>query len=613
MRVRGFRSSAVAGRQCLLPAICLAVLSCAGNGPTVDVIDVTAVEVIDVTAVEVIDVTAVEVIDVTAVEVIDVTAMEVVDELMPEVVGNCFNDSDCDDPNPDDCFFPGCDPLDGQCTTTVQHPTGHPCQDGNPCTESDQCIDGNCVGELLPREQLVEHECTCQENADCNPLEDNDLCNGTLHCVQKEIDAELKLVCAVDPDTVLSCNDAVNCTVDQCDPELGCQSIPDDEYCDDENLCTDDVCVVDSGGCQNIPVEDGTTCSDGWECQTGVCVCLPDCTDKLCGDDGCQGSCGPCGQQEACVDGQCQCIPDCELAQCGDDGCSGSCGQCSGKQVCTDVRQCVTEDMVLVPAGSFWMGCNDTGDPPLDPNCESDEYPQHEVTVPAFKMDRFEITAAEFAAFMTHQTGLGYYNECEYEQTLFECIHIGSTDTKVVLVDDSYWVALPDQGNRPMVEVSWYAAHAYCAWRGKRMCSESEWEKAARGGCELYETDCQTQTQVFPWGSYGPDPCAHAAASGCGWGNVQPVGSFPAGASPYGVLDMAGNAYEWTADSWHSSYEGAPDDGSPWMEEGQKKAVVHGGCIYPLPMGIRSSDRYYQARGYHDCTLGIRCCSDASE
>jgi iron(II)-dependent oxidoreductase len=160
--------------------------------------------------------------------------------------------------------------------------------------------------------------------------------------------------------------------------------------------------------------------------------------------------------------------------------------------------------MVEIPAGEFTMG-NDAGD--------DDEKPAHTVPLEAFEMDMFEVTNADFAKF------------------------------------------------HPVVKVTWDDADAYCQWAGKRLPTEAEWEKAAKGEEGL----------LYPWGNEW-DP-AKANTKESGFRGTVAVGSFAEGASPYGVFDMAGNVWEWMAD-WYQSYPG-----STYQSEyfGEKFKVTRGG------------------------------------
>jgi formylglycine-generating enzyme required for sulfatase activity len=186
---------------------------------------------------------------------------------------------------------------------------------------------------------------------------------------------------------------------------------------------------------------------------------------------------------------------------------------------------------VFVPAGPFWMGSN-------DPDAEEDARPMRRVFVPSFSIGRTEITNAQFHRFrpsFTYPAGHDRY---------------------------------------PVTGVTYDDAAAYCRWAGGRLPSEAEWEKAARG----------TDGRRYPWGnawdpSRGNFHKAHASTVSACWINrrgLKPVGSFPAGASPYGCLDMAGNAWEWVA----GFYQGHRD----------QRVIRGGACGY----GERSQRTYYR-------------------
>ncbi|MEW6280886.1 MAG: SUMF1/EgtB/PvdO family nonheme iron enzyme [Candidatus Eremiobacterota bacterium] len=180
--------------------------------------------------------------------------------------------------------------------------------------------------------------------------------------------------------------------------------------------------------------------------------------------------------------------------------------------------------LVLVPAGEFVMGREDG--PP-------DERPAHRVKVPAFYIGRFEVTNAQFRRFLAESgrpAPEGWKREAERwgEQA-------------------------------PALSLSFRDARAYCDWAGLRLPSEAEWERAARG----------QDSRPYPWGDrFEAARCRSSADGPC------PVGSFPEGASPFGCLDMAGNAWEWT-DSWYRPYPGSRDVSEPY---GEKFRVLRGGC-----------------------------------
>lgn len=185
------------------------------------------------------------------------------------------------------------------------------------------------------------------------------------------------------------------------------------------------------------------------------------------------------------------------------------------------------DDMILIPAGSFNMGQD--GSKPKNG-------PAHAVDLPDFEIDRFEVTNEEFAHFV-EVTGYTTYAEGNSSKNWRD-----ATDGKP---------------NHPVVYVTWNDATAYCEWAGKRVPAEAEWEKATRGD----------DGRAYPWGN------EFAATNGNfyegGIRGTTAVGSFPGGASPYGVEDMAGNAREWTADDF-VAYPGAAAEADPFFGKGHK-------------------------------------------
>ena len=191
---------------------------------------------------------------------------------------------------------------------------------------------------------------------------------------------------------------------------------------------------------------------------------------------------------------------------------------------CPEAQYCVAgacadppEGMVAVPAGSAWMGCNES----IDNQCSDDEHPFHEVLIDAFAIDRTEVTVADYMA-------------CVDEG---ECSSPDGTDAF------GEPCTLGESPEHPMTCVDWFAASAYCEHLGKRLPTEAEWEKAARGD----------SGQLYPWGDTNPS-CNEAVMEECPVSGTQPVGSKPAGASPYGALDMGGNVFEWVADWYAAAY-----------------------------------------------------------
>ena len=231
-----------------------------------------------------------------------------------------LTEKNCDDGNA--CTADGCE--EGFCWHDPGAMQGAACDDGNPCTGPDICDAGTCGGPLLPPEEAPAGECLCDEDEDCAPLEDGDVCNGTLACVVPE-DAD-NGTCQVDPATIPDCDDGIDCTADTCKPQGGCQNAPDDGLCDDGVDCTVDVCEPQSG-CQNT-TNDGL-CDDGVPCTVDACDpmegCLAAPDDGLC-DDGVPCTVDGCDPTEGCLaapdDGLCDDGVSCTLDHCDAiDGC----------------------------------------------------------------------------------------------------------------------------------------------------------------------------------------------------------------------------------------------------------------------------------------------------
>ena len=218
-------------------------------------------------------------------------------------------------------------------------------------------------------------------------------------------------------------------------------------------------------------------------------------------------------------------------------------------------------EMVSVPAGEFWMGSDDS-------DAYSDEKPRRRVYLDAFRIDKFEASNALYRRFMeaTGRAAPSYWN-------------------------DSMW----NEPSQPVVGVDWYDASAYCSWAGKRLPTEAEWEKAARG----------TDGRKYPWGDQWDSSRANSAESKIG--KMVSVGSYPSGVSPYGAHDMAGNVWEWVAD-WYGDnyYSQAPNRNPKGPDSGQYR-VLRGGSWFNLPRGLRVSLRNRLTPAYRGGLIGFRC------
>jgi formylglycine-generating enzyme required for sulfatase activity len=238
--------------------------------------------------------------------------------------------------------------------------------------------------------------------------------------------------------------------------------------------------------------------------------------------------------------------------------------------------------MVHVPAGTFTMG-----------GLDDDQRPPHRVTLSAFCIDRTEVTVKSYAACVAAKTCVAPH------------------------VEVSPFCNRDDRPDHPINCIDWSQAVAYCTWTGARLPTEAEWEGAARG----------TDGRLYPWGN--EDPSAkrvNACGRECvafgkrvlkrewpamydgddGWETTAPVGSFPAGASPFGALDMAGNVWEWTAD-WRGDYAAAPSTNPRGPTTGTARINRGGGWHGHLAGDVRAVVRSADAPALRSNSIGFRC------
>ncbi len=236
----------------------------------------------------------------------------------------------------------------------------------------------------------------------------------------------------------------------------------------------------------------------------------------------------------------------------------------------------ILENMVLVPPGRFFMGCRADS----RQECDDDEVPRTR-SLPAFYIDKTEVTVAAYG----------------------DCVRAGVCTVEGLdrddFSDDAFcnW-GQADRQDHPINCIVWAQADTYCRWKNKRLPTEPEWEKAARG----------SDGRTYPWGNRGfeGEPVAniadesmkrwhpdHPGANGYddGYYGTSPVGRYPAGASPYGALDMVGNVYEWMAD---------------WYVEGRFRSLRGGSCGL-APELARASNRNKAAPDRRSLQVGFRC------
>ncbi len=239
-----------------------------------------------------------------------------------------------------------------------------------------------------------------------------------------------------------------------------------------------------------------------------------------------------------------------------------ACDRASKRAAASSVHALPSGDpeMVLIPAGAFLMGSSRGDD---------DETPVHRVALARFSIDRTEVTAGAYQ----------------------RCVAAGACRTAG---RDSYCTTRrPQDSTKPINCVAWDQASAFCSWRGERLPTEAEWEYAARG----------TDGRTYPWGEDPPKDqlCWDGPGSDLGLGRRRgtcAVGSFPAGASPFGVLDMAGNVWEWTSDRYTAAYGEAPTE----------LYVVRGGTWFGYDRAdVRTTLRFRIDPKRQDYGVGFRC------
>ncbi len=289
---------------------------------------------------------------------------------------------------------------------------------------------------------------------------------------------------------------------------------------------------------------------------------------------------------------QCNGQLSCETCQGGDPWTPGICtGSCEdGNPYTTDACgpaefPCArVNSMRTIPADTFWMGCN----PAVNPGCPTNEQPQHELTLEEYQVDVTEVTNESYMQCV--EQGV-----CQMPAIFYGCSLFGDTSQFL-----------------PVTCVSWSQAREYCEWAGKRLCTEAEWEMAARGGCNYWENRwdyCPLAMRTYPWGNNAPT-CSLAAASltGCDLERMQTVGSYENGEAPGGALDLAGNAAEWVQNTWRAAYGdypggyGEPDDGP--------LRTVRGGSYQSNAAGLRATGRSYAHEDSVSPEIGFRCCAN---
>jgi formylglycine-generating enzyme required for sulfatase activity len=244
---------------------------------------------------------------------------------------------------------------------------------------------------------------------------------------------------------------------------------------------------------------------------------------------------------------------------------------------------------VFVPAGQFYMGCTEDLAPPI--KCDTDNRPIHPVYLDAFYIDRAEVTNVQYAA----------------------CVTAGVCPSPLENSSESRpdYFTNPRYAEYPVINVDWNRANAYCQWIGRRLPTEAEWEKAARG----------TDLRAFPWGNELPtceraninDPVEEGGPGLC-VGDTITVGLYMSNASPYGALDMVGNVSEWVNDLYESRYyQHSPyynPQGPSYTVKGEH--LVRGGAWNNVgDVNANVWVRLDESETYHYKSIGFRCAKSA--
>ncbi len=484
----------------------------------------------------------------------------------------------------------------------------------------------------------------CQEY-DTSPCVENTQCGNYVVETGEACDGNAKLCSEIDPDKYVSgfapcfktcsgwdakvCRTYVECGNDHLEELEPCERFSRKDCVDlNSDIFIDGIaeCQYDCSGwniseckvsqCEGVQcgsvivVEDDYTfefecgkCSENEIC-TFEKECIQPCDGGKCGEVKIKNStgeeltfqCRKCNELQYCSSEN-ECVPACGNMACGDDH-GYNCGECPDGFYCsTYPNRCKKMPDIPVqkiPEGVFYMGCNFY----VDDYCNEAESPYHMVYVSPFMISTHEVTVEEYQFCIDSGLCSDAVEDGSHYRTYdinFRC-NIGSERE-------------PDQ---PANCINYAGADAFCRFMGGSLPTEAQWEKAARGGCELY-ADCEKDTPMFPWGNeqascqYAVIVDVNSGLAGCETGGTFPVGSKPDGISPYGLYDMAGNVWEWCSDWFDGDYyDVSPYEDPQGPESGVEKILKGGSCNFSW-VGVRPSYRYNVAPSINYTFGGFRC------
>jgi len=281
--------------------------------------------------------------------------------------------------------------------------------------------------------------------------------------------------------------------------------------------------------------------------------------------------------------------------------------------------------MVTVPAGAFIRGSNRIDKEGLQAQygfatpLYLDEHPQHTMALPAFQIDTYEVSNLQYKAFVFSKSYEKPYswNENGYGTSLKELrsftidkvrdfvantmkLDIDTRTMDIPELIEFVTQRMTELDRLPVGDVSWFDASQFCRWANKRLPTEAEWEKSARGEEGL----------EFPWGNFWDSKITNTGDDKAWNDDVAPIGAYPKNRSPYGAYDLSGNVWEWVED-WYEPYPGSDMESNLF---GKQAKVIRGGGggvgHYAISYFFRSATRQFAEPALETADVGFRCAKD---